>query len=338
VGFTFEEYDELPLARLVAERFGTDHEEVVVEPNALEILPRIVRHYGEPFADASAIPSFYVAEMARRKVTVALNGDGGDESFGGYTRYVANAALARAGALPSPVRGAFASATRLIPPSGRINSWSSRLRRFGHGLRLDPADRYAAYMTELNGLDRSALYTDEYRAAIGPSLLPALIGDPWRGSSARTTVDRMLDVDIQTYLTDDLLTKMDIATMASSLEARSPLLDHRWMEFCAAVPAKHKVRGLQKKVALRAALRGWVPDEVLNAPKRGFRVPMAEWLRDDLRDWAREVLLDPSTLERGYFRKEYVRSLLDTHQSGTEDRSQALWTLLNHELWHREFL
>ena len=338
IGFTFQEYDELPLARLVAERFGTRHEEMVVEPDAMEIVPRIVRHYGEPFADASAIPSFYVAEMAAQHVTVALNGDGGDESFGGYTRYVANAALARAQAIPLPARRAIAALGRRIPPSGRINSWASRLRRFSHGIALEPSDRYAAYMTELNGLDRGALYTDDYRAAVGPSLLPGAISDPWRRSTGRHPVDVMLDVDTQTYLTDDLLAKMDIASMASSLEARSPLLDHQWMELCASLSARDKVRGMQKKVALRAALRGWIPDEVLDAPKRGFRVPMAEWLRGDLRAWAREVLLDRATVDRGYFREGYVQALLDRHQSGTEDRSQAIWTLLNFELWHREFI
>jgi asparagine synthase (glutamine-hydrolysing) len=338
VGFTFEEYNELPLARITAERFGTAHEEAVVEPRAIEIVPRIVRHYGEPFADASAIPSFYVAEMTRRHVTVALNGDGGDESFGGYTRYVANAALARAQALPPRVRRAIAAAGTRIPANGRINSWPSRLRRFSYGLALDGPDRYAAYMTELNGLDRDALYSDDYRAEIGRSLLPGVITDPWRASSGPDAVDVMLDVDTQTYLVDDLLTKMDIATMAHSLEARSPLLDHQWMEFCASLPARMKVRGLQKKVALRAALRGWVPDEILDAPKRGFRVPMAEWLRNDLRDYARDVLLDSGTESRGYFNQDYVRSLLQRHQSGIEDRSQALWTLLVFELWHREFV
>ncbi len=161
---------------------------------------------------------------------------------------------------------------------------------------------------------------------------------PWQDSTGTDVVDVMLDVDVQTYLVDDLLTKMDIASMASSLEARSPLLDHEWMEFCASLPASAKLRGNQKKVALRAALRGWVPDEVLDAPKRGFKVPMAEWFRGELRDFARDILLDPATLDRGWFDERYVRGLLDRHADAVQDHSQGIWTLLNFELWHREFV
>ncbi len=151
-------------------------------------------------------------------------------------------------------------------------------------------------------------------------------------------VDRLLDVDVQTYLPDDLLVKIDIATMASSLEARSPLLDHRFAEFAAALPSRYKVRGREKKVALRGALRGWIPDDVLDAPKRGFPVPLAEWFRGELREYVEDLLLDPHTRARGYFREQYVRELIDRHTTGVEDHSRGIWTLLNFELWHREFV
>ena len=251
IGFTHEKFNELPLARLVAERFATDHHELVVEPRAMELIPRIVRHYGEPFADDSAIPSFYLAEMARRHVTVALNGDGGDESFGGYTRYVANLAAARLERIPLAVRRALAGAGLRVPESGTIDSWPSRIRRMAETLALDGPRRYVAYMTHLNGLRRERLYTDEYRALVGHSDAADVMEGPWRGSAAASVVDVMLDVDVQTYLPDDLLVKMDIATMASSLEARSPLLDHELMEFAATLPAELKVRGREKKVVLR---------------------------------------------------------------------------------------
>ena len=310
IGFTSEKFNELPLARLVAERFATEHHELMIEPRALELIPRIVRHYGEPFADDSAIPSFYVAEMARRHVTVALNGDGGDESFAGYSalcrkprrRHGWSGSRAR-------FRRALAAAGARIPESGTIDSWRSRARRIAETLPLDGPDRYVAYMTHLNGLDRDRLYTEEYRELIGRSGASDVMAGPWRASSAASLLDVMLDVDVQTYLPDDLLVKMDIATMASSLEARSPLLDHELMEFAASLPASCKLRGREKKVALRAALRGWVPDEVLDAPKRGFRLPLADWFRGELRDYARDVLLDRRALGRGYFREDYVRSL-----------------------------
>jgi asparagine synthase (glutamine-hydrolysing) len=336
IGFTSDRYDELPGARLVAERFGTDHEEFVVEPDAVAIVPQIVRAYGEPFADSSAIPSFYLSEMARRHVTVALNGDGGDESFAGYTHYVSNLAAARLGALPRGLRRALGAAALRVPPSGTIDSTRSRIRRLGRTLALDPAARYAAYKGELNGLDRGALYTPEYAELVGASIAPAVIGEPWHASSGHHPVDVMLDVDVQTYLPDDLLVKMDIATMSYSLEARSPLLDHELMEFATSLPPSHKLRRGEKKVALRGALRGWVPDEILDGPKRGFCIPLADWLRNDLREYARDVLLDPGSVARGYFRTEYVRDMLDRHAAGTEDRSAGIWTLLMFELWHRE--
>lgn len=275
IGFASEKFNELPLARLVAERYGTEHHELIVEPDALDVIPRIVRHYGEPFADDSAIPSFYVAEMARRHVTVALNGDGGDESFGGYPRYAVNRASAELERLPLALRRVLAAAGMRVPESGTIDSWPSRIRRAAETVALDGAGRYVAYMTHLNGLRRERLYTDEYRRLVGESVAFDVMGAPWRESGARAIVDRMLDVDVQTYLPDDLLVKMDIATMASSLEARSPFLDHQLMEFAASLPADLKVRGRETKVILRSALRGWIPDEILDAPKRGFKIGRA---------------------------------------------------------------
>jgi asparagine synthase (glutamine-hydrolysing) len=338
IGFTSEKFNELPLARIVAERFGTEHHELIVEPDALEVIPRIVRHYGEPFADDSAIPSFYVAEMARAHVTVALNGDGGDESFGGYPRYAVNRASSQLDRLPVALRRALAAAGMRVPESGTIDSWPSRIRRAAETFALDSATRYVAYMTHLNGLRRERLYTDEYRSLVDDSIAFDVMGRPWRESGARAVVDRMLDVDVQTYLPDDLLTKMDIATMASSLEARSPFLDHELMEFAASLPADLKVRGRETKVVLRSALRGWVPDEILDAPKRGFRLPLGDWLRDDLREFSRDVLLDARAAGRGYFQPSYVRELLDRHERATQDHSQGIWTLLMFELWHREFV
>ncbi len=334
IGFTHDEYNELPQARLVAERFGTEHHEYVVEPDAVEILPRIVHHYGEPFGDPSAVPSFYVAEMARREVTVALNGDGGDETFAGYSRYAANVLLARADRVPAVARRLLARAVALLPPSGRIESPTSRLRRVLSVLGLDPPDRYAAYMTQLNGLDRDQLYTPGYRRTLSEPAVLEVIRGPWRESAATDIVDRMLDVDTLTYLTDDLLAKMDIATMAHSLEGRSPLLDHEFMEFAASLQPADKLSGRSYKVGLKAAARGWVPDEILDAPKRGFRLPIHDWLRGDLRSYARDVLLDPAAIERGHFNRAYVERLLDEHADSRADHSQGIWTLLMYELWH----
>jgi asparagine synthase (glutamine-hydrolysing) len=338
IGFDDQDLDELPLARLLAERFATEHHEFVVRPSAIEMLPKIVRHHGEPFADATSIPTFYLSQMTREHVTVALNGDGGDEAFGGYTRYVANLALARTAGLPLPLRRVLARAGELVPANGRIDSWPSRIRRMSETLALDPAGRYFAYMSHLNGLRREELYTDSFRASLGRSLAQELIENAWRDAGACETLDRMLATDVQTYLPDDLLAKVDIASMAYSLEARSPLLDHELIEFAASLPAAQKIQGTAKKVAFRTALRGRVPDEILDAPKRGFQPPLARWLRGELREYAREILLDPVTRGRDHFRPDAVAAIIDRHVSGAEDNSQGIWTLLIYELWHREFV
>lgn len=338
IGFDSERLNELPLARLVAERFATEHHEFMVEPSAIELLPHIVRHHGEPFADATAIPTFALSEVTRRHVTVALNGDGGDEIFGGYTRYVANLASARLQRVPLPARRLLARAGMAVPANGRIDSWPSRIRRLSETLPLDPSRRYFAYMSHLQGLRREQLYTDAFCEQLDASAAEDLVVGAWQSAHAEHVLDRMLETDVRTYLPDDLLAKVDIASMAHSLEARSPLLDHELVEFAASLPTDQKIRGGEKKVAFRRALRGWVPDEILDAPKRGFQPPLADWLRGGLRGYAREILLDPVARGRGQLRPDRVEALLDRHAAGVQDCSQGIWTLLVYELWHRDFV
>ena len=338
IGFESETLNELEHARTVAREFATDHHELVVRPDAVEMIPAIVRRYGEPFGEPSALPMFYLAEMARRHVTVALSGDGGDESFAGYPRYPTNVLLGRLDRLPRAIRAGAAGLGSRMPTSGTIDSPLSRARRMALALPMDPGARYVGYMSELNGLDRQALYTQEYREAVGASCASQVLLQPWGHSTAAALIDRMLDVDVNTYLPDNHLVKADIATMAHSLEVRSPLLDHELMELAAAVPADMKVRGLQKKVVLRDALRGWLSDEVLDRPKQGFQLPIAEWFRGELHGWARDVLLDPGARSRGYFHEPYVRALLDDHAAGGRDYSRPIWSLVIFEVWHRQFV
>ncbi|HSD77401.1 MAG TPA: asparagine synthase (glutamine-hydrolyzing), partial [Solirubrobacteraceae bacterium] len=338
IGFDSDAFDELPHARRIAELFGTDHHEFVVRPDAFEVVPRIVRHHGEPFADSSAIPSFYLAEMTRRHVTVALNGDGGDESFAGYTRYVANRLAARLDRVPGAVRRAGAAAGGRLPAGGAVSSPLNRARRLARALALHPARRYAEYVAWFGARERADIYTDAFRAELRGSCPEDAVAAPWAAASGADVVDVMLEVDVLTYLPGDLLPKIDIATMAHALEARSPLLDHEVMELAASIPADLKVRGGQKKWILRQALRGWLPDEILDRPKQGFSVPIGDWLRGELRDHVRDVLLDPGTLERGYFRADAVTGLLDRHDSGHDGEAKRIWALLMLELWHRELV
>ncbi len=335
IGFESEHFDELPYARQVAERFGTDHQELVVRPDAVELLPKLVRHYGEPFADHSAIPSFYLAEMTSRAVTVALTGDGGDEVFGGYDRYANGALLEKLDRLPRGARVALAGALGMVPADGDLNSARNRARRMAALLPLSPSDRYVRAMSRF-GIDlRGTLYRPEFvEELIGPASMT--ITEAWEGSKAPNIVDRMLDVDRRTYLPGDLLVKMDIATMAYGLEARSPLLDPAVIALGASLPARFKVRGREKKIALRAALRGVVPDEWIDRSKQGFQVPMAEWFRTDLRDLARDLLLDPGARSHEYLRRDAVASLLHQHLAGAADNSSLLWSILIFEMWQRE--
>jgi len=335
IGFESERFDELPYARQVAERFGTDHHELVVKPDAVELLPKLVRHYGEPFADHSAIPSFYLAEMARRHVTVALTGDGGDEAFGGYGRYANAAMLRRLDRVPAGLRRAVAGVAARVRADGDLNSRRNQLRRAAALLPLEPQERYFRAMTRFGPALADTVYTPEFRAALAGT--PAdTIAAPWAASAAGNLVDRMLDVDQQTYLPGDLLTKMDIATMAYGLEARSPLLDRELLELAAALPAHFKVRGREKKIALRSALRGVVPDEQIDRAKQGFQVPMAEWFRTDLRELAQDTLLGGAARSRDYLDPDVVAGLLERHLARAEDNSALLWSFLTFELWHQQ--
>lgn len=338
IGFANEEFNEIPYARLVARQFATDHHEFIVEPSAIEILPRIVRHYGEPFADSSAIPSFYLAELTRRHVTVALNGDGGDESFAGYNRYLGDVLADRIAVGPLAIRRILAQSARRTPPGSDPSLFWTRARRLIATLDLSRVERYARRMSYFDANSRERLYSPEYRQLIGESRAAAVIAEPWAAASGEDLIDVMLETDIETYLPGDLLVKMDIATMAHSLEVRSPFLDPEVMQLAASLPAHLKLHGQQKKAILRDALRPWLPGEVLDRPKRGFGVPIGAWLRNELRGYVEDVLLDPRTRQRGYFRYDYVEQLLQTHVRGQQDNSPQLWALLVAELWHREYV
>jgi asparagine synthase (glutamine-hydrolysing) len=333
VGFADASVDELPRARLIAERFSTDHHELIVEPDAVELLPKLVRQYGEPFGDHSALACFYLAELAREHVTVALNGDGGDESFAGYQRYTSNVLAARFERLPAPLRGAIAAGGARVGAGADPRALRSRAQRFATRVGGDRHSRYLSQVNVFDAGERRALYAPELAAAVTAADADRFLLDPWREASGDALLDQLLEVDATVYLPGDLLPKIDIATMAFSLEARSPLLDHELMELAASIPPAQKASGVQRKVALRRALRGWVPDAILDGTKQGFELPVANWLRTDLAPYAREVLLDPASAQRGWTRPEAVEQLIDQHVAGAADHGRKLWALLTLELW-----
>jgi asparagine synthase (glutamine-hydrolysing) len=336
IGFDVAAFDETAHARQVARLYDTEHEEFRVEPDAMGVLPRLVWHYGEPFADESAIATFQLARLAAGHVKVALCGDGGDENFAGYDRYRRHLLMQRARRAPRTVTRAAASALERLP-DGRLTVLR-RARSLARYLSHPLPERYAMSVGNFVDGARNALYTDDFRRAVGASHPWEVMNAPWHSSDAETLVERLLDVDVQTYLPGDLLAKVDIASMAHSLELRSPLLDHRLMETVAALPAAAKLTGGSSKHAFRDALRPWLPDDILDRPKMGFGVPIAAWFRGALRELPRDVLLDPRSLDRGWFRPAQVRTLIDEHAAGRRDHAGLIWAMLQLELWMRAYI
>src|SRR5262245_6546169 len=339
IGFEEAAYDETAHARRIAGRWGTDHHEFIVEPDALSILPKLVRHYGEPYADSSAIPTFYVAQMTRRHVTVALNGDGGDESFAGYERYLANHLAERMRSIPGAAVAARAL-SRVIPDSIDPKSRARRAQRFLAVASRPMADRYPRWLKTFQDEAKTRLYSPEFSGLLnvhGAGSLNASFDGSMPPYPARHPVDAAMAIDVASYLPYDLLVKVDITSMANSLEARSPFLDHEVMAFAARLPAEMKFRGGRLKSLLKRAFADLLPPENVNRRKMGFGVPVGQWFRGSLRDPLCDALLSPSSLGRGYFREPEVRRLVDEHLERRADHSFQLWNLLMLELWRSEF-
>jgi len=339
IGFDEPGYNELPYARQVAQLFKTEHHEFVVRPKAVELLPALVWHYNEPYADSSALPTYYLSRLARTHVTVALNGDAGDENFAGYPRHVAIRLVQAFHRLPAGVRAGLAAAAGLIPASLPPRHPLRYARRFLSRLpETTPAREYGRWISHFTDAMKADLYAPAFHDEVGgiDSLGPLL--DVFAASDAPDVVESALDADVNLYLPDDLLVKVDIASMAHSLEARSPLLDHELMEFVASIPARQKVRFGVKKYLFKRAMAGVLPREIIHREKQGFGVPIDRWFRGELADMAQDTLLSTRALSRGYFRRDAVARLLDEHRRGTAQWHHHLWNLLMLELWHQMFI
>jgi asparagine synthase (glutamine-hydrolysing) len=340
IGFDEQDFSELHHARRVARHVGADHHEFVVRPDALEVLPTLVEHYGEPYADSSAIPTYYVSRETRRHVTVALNGDGGDECFAGYERYAAMRLAETYRRVPALLReGVVGQALRLLPASELRRSRFRDVKRFARAASLPPVERYLRWTTVFDDEAKPALYSDEFSAEARAHAAAADFVAPWFArANGAGIVDASLLADTMTYLPNDLLVKVDIASMAVSLEARSPFLDHHVIEFAASLPEGLKLRGRTTKYLLKKVLRRLLPAENLERRKQGFGVPIGHWFRGRMQPFLREVLLSERSARRGLFRAEEVRRLVSEHTSGGRDHSHRLWTLLMLELWFQRFI
>src|ERR1700730_5378009 len=336
IGFNEPEYDETEHARSVAQQFGTEHHQFTVEPDAIDILETLVWHFDEPFADSSALPTYYLSKLTREHVTVALNGDAGDENFAGYPRYLVTLLSQYLYSGSGPLRGVMGSTAAQGRKLFRDNSKMARcLRLIERTLKSGPRLGYLRLRTHRPG---ESMYSADFASSVDRDAAEKLIMAAYDRSDAKHIVDATLNVDLDLYLPYDLLVKVDIASMAVGLEARSPMVDHEFVEFVATLPARFKISGLTLKAIFKKALRGLLPERILTRRKMGFGVPLDHWFRGQLSELLRDTLLSQRSLERGYFRRRSVEQLVEAHISGRSNHQYQLWNLLMLELWHRVFI
>jgi asparagine synthase (glutamine-hydrolysing) len=339
IGFPQKEYDETEYARLASAKFGTKHQEFIVKPDIDVILPKLVYHYDEPFADSSAIPTWYLCEMTRREATVALSGDGGDELFAGYDRYRAVRLGMFAEKAPMFLRKFLAGPIRnLIPASTRQRSPMRRLKRFLEALSMEPLEQYLQWIAIFNRERRQKLYSPEFAEQLAGYDSLGFLRDAEQYSLRRDRATRVALIDMLTYLPCDLMTKVDIASMANSLECRAPLLDYRIAEWSAKLPIQYKIERNRGKKILRETFRDLLPPDIERRSKMGFGAPIDHWLRGTLRETARGVLLDSRTIQRGLFQRKFVEQLLNDHFANRFDHAYRIWSLFILELWMRRWI
>lgn len=335
IGFRSEKFNESQYARLMAERFRTEHHELTVDPDFEETLTSLSGMMEEPFGDSSMIPTYYVCRMARQHVTVALSGDGGDELFAGYDRYLTSVRRTRYNRIPSWVGHLYRRHLHDRLPGGMYG------RNLAWNASLSVRDRYLDEMCFFPALHRErGMFSREFLESVDRQPDPfSQFQRYYDNAPAKDAMSRLLYLDTKTYLTGDILTKVDRMSMATSLEVRVPMLDHEFVEWVAALPIEWKLRnGVRKYLLKKLAERLGIPSELLNRPKQGFQVPLVDWLRKELKESLLQVLLEPRTLQRGYFRPQAIRGLVDEHLRGRRNRSGLLWRLLVLEMWHRNFL
>jgi asparagine synthase (glutamine-hydrolysing) len=335
IGFGKSDFNEAEYARLVAQRFSTDHHELMVEPDISEILNEITGMMEEPFGDSSMIPTYYVSKLARQHVTVALSGDGGDELFAGYDRYIVNWKRRHYDFIPPWVGRLYRNHLYERLPS------SVKGRKLAWNITLPSRDRYLDGISFLPALHRErALFSREFVNSAQSWVNPFEQFERYYDEApAADQLSRLLYLDTKTYLTADILAKVDRMSMANSLEVRCPILDHEFVGWVASLPMHYKFRnGTRKFMFKKLAERLGIPPQLLHRKKRGFSMPLVHWMRKELKDGLLPILLEPRTLQRGYFEPQAIRTIMDEHFRGQRDRSGVLWMLLVFELWHRNFL
>ncbi len=338
IGFEEEEFNELPYARQVAERYETEHHEFTVKEDAAAVFGDLVWYFDEPYADMSAVPTYYLAKMTRQFVTVALNGDGGDESFAGYSRYHELPVVRRWWRIPSLVRrGLIGPGARILSAFAPHNPWLQDVRWVNALSLADPARRYVQSLMIFPDELKASLYTPAFAAQLpGESALEWMIGH-YRRTELRTDIDRKLNTDVETYLPGDLLPKVDRTTMAFGLEGRSPFLDHHVMEFAARLPESVKFPAGHLKHLLKEMAKPLLPKGLIERKKHGFACPVGVWFRRDLKNLIHDALLSDRAASRSLFKPRVLKRMVSDHAAGRRDHSHRIWALLSLELWFRTF-
>ncbi|MDD5594875.1 MAG: asparagine synthase (glutamine-hydrolyzing) [Candidatus Omnitrophica bacterium] len=341
VGFEDEDYSELKYAKQIAEKFGTEHSEFIVKPDMADILPKLVWHYNEPFGDSSCMPTYYVAKIARQNVTVVLNGDGGDESFAGYERYTAVKFADFLKNFPNCLlETAYAGAGGISRLLGKkeTSTFSKIVTYFGILAKYERRYIYPRLISYFSPEEKEVLYTPEFKKRFNFGYAFDFLAKIMEQFKSVDIVDRAMGTDIASYLPEDLLVKMDIATMANSLEGRSPFLDHKVIEMAARIPAGLKLKGITTKYILKKSLEGILPKEILSRKKMGFGMPVGRWFKKDMKGFIESILLSEDFFKSGIFNKNFVSTLLDDHNSGRKNNTHKIWCLLNFELWRQMFI
>jgi asparagine synthase (glutamine-hydrolysing) len=338
IGFGDPTYNELPYARLVADTFHTEHHEEFLQPDINEMVMHLVTHFDEPFADFSIFPTYLVSELARRYVTVTLSGDGGDEIFAGYETYLAQNIDTRwYGRLPRWVKQqALPRMANLIPPHPAKKGFLNKTKRFIEGAALPDRWQHTRWMMFINQQDKAQLYHADMQARLNGYSPSELIEQYFQQAIQADSLAQQQYVDVKTYLVDDILAKVDRMSMATSLEARVPLLDYRIVELALNLPPHLKLNGNETKVILRRIMANRLPEAVLNKPKEGFSIPMKHWLREELQPLMHDLLAPNTIRQRGYFNPDTVTLWQAEHISGKVNHSHRLWALMVFELWHRQ--
>lgn len=366
IGFKEQSHNEIPYARKIAKLFKTEHTELVAKPNAVEVLPELAKQYEEPYADSSALPSWYLAALTKKYVTVALNGDGGDENFGGYTRYNAYKLFYKFHYLSKGLGKKFLpKIVEIMVKSFYYSPRKEKLLRFVNKLGQDPRRSYLELVSYFNSEQKNRLWTEKFKNRFGRTDSFGILEPKFQETKSWDYLDQIFYADFNTYLPDDLLVKMDIATMSHGLESRSPLLDHEFLELTAKIPSSLKIDGItrisnettrnffrdipsgiralpsifkgRQKYIFKKALEGFLPDETLRRTKKGFGVPLERWFKNELKNYLKSILLSEKSLNRGLFKKEEVERLIELHSRGKANYAHHLWALLTLEHWFRQY-